>query len=226
MISRTKRNAIAGTALALACSPFCAQGAGFYVDAGVGFSSIGGFNQQELDAAMTEVGEDTFDSFTLNDSRVDKSDMGFSLALGYQVTQNIAVEAAYLQVGKTSYEADATVADGGNPPADLTMGFNFKTSGPAVSLVGSWPVGERLSLDARAGAYFSKTKATVFASGGGESESESLGSEKDTSLLLGMGATWSLTDRLGLRLGYTRLDKAVAGEGDASTFSLGARLSF
>jgi opacity protein-like surface antigen len=227
MTSGRKRNNTPRAVLAaLACAPLCAQGAGFYVDAGVGSASVGGIGQQELDALIVAVGEEAFDSFDLNDSSVDKADISFSLALGYRVTQHVAVEAAYIQLGKVGYEADVTVADGGNPPVDLTMGLDFKSSGPAVSLVGILPVGESLALDARAGAYFARTKASVFATDGITSESDSLGSEKDTSLLLGIGATCSLTDKFGLRLGYTRLDKAVADEGDADVFSLAARLSF
>jgi OOP family OmpA-OmpF porin len=226
MISgRIHRGLAMATLAAFACLPLGAQGAGFYFDAAVGHSSTNGIDQQELDDLMIEVGEDAFNSFTLNDSSVDKTDIGFSLALGYRISENFAVEAAYLKLGKAGYEADVTVDDGGGP-IDLDMGFNFKSSGPALSLVGIWPVGQALSLDARAGAYFAKTKGSVFATDGSNSESEALDVEDDTSLLLGFGATWSLTEKLGLRLGYTRLEKAVAGEEDASTVSLGVRFSF
>ncbi|MDQ2639267.1 MAG: outer membrane beta-barrel protein [Pseudomonadota bacterium] len=222
MVSKAYRLRIAGLTLA-ALAPLCAHSAGFYVEAGAGSSSIGGLDRQELDEVMTLIFEDAVDTFTINDSSVDKSDTGFSLALGYKFTPNFAVEAAYLQLGKARYEADVTVTTGG-PPMDGTTGLNFKISGPAVSLVGIWPVGERLSLDARAGAFFAKTKVSLFLTG--VSSSDSLGSEKETSLLLGVGALWSFTDRLGLRLGYTRLDKAMAGEGDANSLSLGLRFSF
>jgi OmpA-OmpF porin, OOP family len=224
MVSKTNRLRIAGMALA-ALAPLCAHSAGFYAEAGAGSSSVGGLDKDALDELMTQVGEDVFDTFTLNDSSVDKSDIGFSLAVGYKFTANLAVEAAYLQLGKARYEADVTASSGG-PAVDLTTGLDFKTSGPAVSLVGIWPVGERLSLEARAGAFFAKTKASVFATDGTTSDSDSLGSEKETSLLVGVGALWSLTDKLGLRLGYTRLDKAMGGEGDANTLSLGIRVSF
>src|SRR5687767_5055683 len=101
MISRTTRSAIAAATLAArGCAPFCAQGAGFYLDAGAGFSSIGGFSQGEFDDLMVAVGEDTFNSFTLNDSSLDKSDIGFSVAVGYKFSPNFGVEAAYLQLGE------------------------------------------------------------------------------------------------------------------------------
>jgi opacity protein-like surface antigen len=205
--------------------PLGAHAAGFYLDGSVIQSSFGGVSQSELDAAMVEVGTETFASFTLNDSSLDKKDMGFAFAVGYQFTPNVAVEAAYVQLGEVGYEADVTVDDGGGP-VDLTTGFDFKSSGPAVTLVGIWPVGPSFSLDARAGAYFSKTKVSVFASDGVSSQSDSLGSEEDTSLLLGVGATWSMTPNLGLRFGYTRINKALAGEGDADSLSLGLRISF
>jgi hypothetical protein len=202
-----------------------AQAAGFYMEGGIMQSSFSGVSQSELDAAMIEVGEDTFASFTLNDSSLDKSDMGFAFSLGYQFTPHLAVEAAYVQLGKSRYEADVTVDDGGGS-VDLTTGFDFKSSGPAVALVGTWPLNESISLDARAGAYFSRTRVTVFASDGTSTESESMGSEKDTSVLLGVGATWAMLPNLGLRLGYTRFDQALAGEGDAGSLSLGLRVTF
>lgn len=202
-----------------------ANAAGFYMEGGVMQSSFGGVNQDELDDLMIEVGEDTFDSFVLNDSSLDKKDMGYGFAVGYQFSANFAVEAAYVQLGEAGYAADVTVDDGGGP-VDLTTGFDFKATGPAVSLVGIWPLNDSFALDARAGAYFSKTKVTVFASDGVETESESMGSENDTSILLGVGATWSFTPNVGLRLGFTRFDKALAGEGDANSLSLGLRVSF
>lgn len=77
-----------------------------------------------------------------------------------------------------------------------------------------------------AAAYFSKTKVSVFATDDTFNVPASPGSEKDTSLLLGAGATWALTPILGLRLGYSRLQKAVAGEGDVDSLSLGIRVKF
>lgn len=216
-------------ALAIAAPGFAAPhgalAAGFYMDASISQSSVGGVSQSELDAAMVGVGEETFDSFVLNDSSLDKTDTGYSFAVGYQFTPYVAVEAAFVQLGKVSYEADVAVDQGGGP-LDLTTGFNFKSSGPALSVAGTWPVGPSLTLDARAGAFFARTKVSVFASDGATTETDSLGSEKDTSLLLGVGASWALTPNLALRLGYARFDKAVAGEGDAGNLSLGIRLLF
>src|SRR5688500_2568378 len=69
MISgRIHRGLAMATLAAFACLPLGAQAAGVYVDAAIGQSSINGIDQQELDALMIEVGEDAFDSFTLNDS--------------------------------------------------------------------------------------------------------------------------------------------------------------
>lgn len=225
-MSRFQRALAASVAMAAAaCVPFGAQAAGFYVEPAIGYSSIGGVSKSDLDDSMIEVGSEVFDEFTLNDSSLDKNDTGFSLTVGYQFTPNLAVEAAYFDLGKGRYKADATVGDG-EETADLTMGFNYKSRGPALALVGVWPLNETVSLDARAGAYFAKTKVSVFASDGETSDSEGLGSESSTSLLLGVGATWSLTERMGLRLGFTRLNKAVADDGDVNRLSLGLRFTF
>jgi OOP family OmpA-OmpF porin len=208
-----------------AAAPHGALAAGFYMDASISRSGVKGVSQSELDAAMIEVGEESFDSFVLDDSSIDRSNTGYSFAVGYQFTPHVAIEAAFVQLGKVGYVADVTVDQGGGP-VELTAGFDFKSSGPALSVAGTWPVGASLALDARAGAYFARTKVSVFASDGATTQTDSLGSEEDTSLLLGVGATWTLTGNLALRLGYTRFEKAVAGEGDAGNLSLGIRVLF
>lgn len=223
------RGILGACVLVAACGtlPVAAQAAGFYMDAAMARSSVSGTSQAGLDAAMIETGEAAFDSFVLNDSSLDTGDTGFSVAVGYQFTPYVAAEAAFIQLGTLGYAADVTVDDGGGP-VDLTTGFSFKTGGPALAVIGSWPIGSSLALDARIGAYFAKTQVSVFASDGEASERESLGSEEETGLLLGVGATWQFAANLGLRLGYTRLDQAVAGAqaGDADQLSLGLRVRF
>jgi hypothetical protein len=67
MVSKTNRLRIAGMALAALAAPLCAHSAGFYAEAGAGSSSVGGLDKDALDELMTQVGEDVFDTFTLND---------------------------------------------------------------------------------------------------------------------------------------------------------------
>src|SRR5690606_10031185 len=106
------------------------------------------------------------------ESGLDKSDLGFEIALGYQLLPYLAVEAAYIDLGKAAYEAEGTVDDGTGAveaSTDLTLG----AKGPALSLVGAWPIRETLSLDARAGAFFGKSTLEVELELDGESGSDS-----------------------------------------------------
>jgi uncharacterized protein (DUF934 family) len=89
------------------------------------------FLDQQLDhvgEGLAEARQDAVDTFTINDSSVDKSDIGFSLALGYKFTPNFAVEAAYLQLGKARYEADVTPLQPWLHKAPL-VAVNFTTTG-------------------------------------------------------------------------------------------------
>lgn len=166
------------------------------------------------------VGLDVIDAV----SEFDNSSFGLGFTFGYQFTANWAVEGTYLRLGKARYDATGTLSDGVDQ-FDLDMGLDMGSSGLAVAMVGSWPLGWAFTLDARAGAYFAKTKFTLSVSDGTSSDSLS-DSNTDVAVLLGVGATWSLSDAVGLRLGYNLLKDALGGERDVSQVFLGLRYSY
>lgn len=207
----------------LAAGPASAAEAGFYVAVDVGMSSYD-IKKSELDdvavAALEAVGLTVVDAT----SDFDKSPTGYGLAIGYRFNPNVAVEASYLTLGKAKWDATGTVTDGG-PNFDVDMGIGLKSSGPALSVIGSWPVGESFSLDGRVGAYFSKTRISVSISDGTNSESVS-DSQSDTGVLFGVGGTWSFNPALSLRFGYTMYKDAVGGDRDVNQFSAGLQYTF
>lgn len=203
------RTGVAGAvllALGMASAPAAAATPGFYVAADLANSTYD-VNRSDLD-----------EDFETVQSSLDKTGLGYSFAVGYQFSPFFAVEAAYADLGKAKYSASV---DDGEDAFDLTA--TFKVGGPALSLVGSWPLTDTFSLDARAGALFGKTKLTGRIDGVPGSFSES---ENDTSLLFGVGGTYSFSDTLGIRLGYTILKDALAGEENVNQFSVGLKYSF
>lgn len=199
---------------------------GFYISATLGQSSIDvGQNEQDmLDSEILGALDDL--GFTITNARsdLDKSVMGYELAVGYQFTPYFAVEGGWIDLGAAQYEAEFTANDGGGPlegEAEVEMG----ASGPALSLVGIWPLGESFSVDVRAGAFFARSKVKVELELDGDSGSESE-SDTKTQVLLGAGVNWSVAERTTLRLGYTHFDKGVGDEFDVGRFSLGVKYAF
>lgn len=218
---------LAATFALIGCASVASAAApGFYMAGTVGYSSadVDSSYQEDLDDIVISmwdfVGLDVVDG----DSDLDKSDVGFDIALGYQVSAYFALEAGYFDLGKLRYEAEGTVTDGVDL-YDATTGVNMGIKGPSVSAIGIWPVNDRVSVDFRAGALFAKLKATVHASIDGESASDSE-SESGTSLLLGTGVSFALSERMALRVGYTRVSGGELEGAKINRFSAGLRVAF
>ncbi|MFO7326136.1 MAG: outer membrane beta-barrel protein [Pseudomonadota bacterium] len=214
---------LGGASMATAAVP------GFYMAGTIGQSStdVGGEEQ----AFMDELVVATWESFGFNvldgESDLDKSDIGFELAVGYQASPYFAVEAAYIDLGKAKYEAEGIVDNGGGP-MDASSDLTSDAKGPALSLLGMLPVSDRFSLDARVGAMLGKSKVKFTASLQGESASES-DSESGTTIFFGVGFTWLINERVGIRVGYTKFSdvrSALGDEFDVDRIAAGLKVSF
>ena len=133
--------------------------------------------------------------FDLDDdgSSYGKSDTSFSLSGGYQFSSNFGVELAYRQLlngVKLSFEDD----------------FSSKISVKAlqVSLIGSLPINDSTSVYGRLGYAHLSSKASWY-----DSDLVKLGSDSgsDNKAFAGVGARYSVTDTVGLRVEYDRYAK-------------------
>jgi outer membrane autotransporter protein len=192
---------------------------GFYIAVDTGVSTFDG-TRSELDEVVDEAfGAD----FERESSSYDKQAIGAGLVGGYRFTPFIAAEVSYLALGKAKYHASGTATDGSGDEVDLRLGI--ESGGPAIALLGSWPLSDAFSLDARAGVLFSRSKLTVSVAIEGDSGSEST-SEKDSALLLGVGGTWSFRPGMALRFGFTLFKDALGGEDDVGQASAGFQYTF
>jgi opacity protein-like surface antigen len=225
---RTSLTAGAAAIALLAANSVAAEEPGFYVAGTLG-SSSGDFSQSDQDdmddiviSAWNEVG------FTVNslESDLDKSDVGYELAAGYQFAGPFALEAAYIELGDGTYTGDAVIdnADPGGP-YDARTTVKIGAAGPAVSAVLSWPIGAQFSVDARVGAFFAKSTLKIRLAVQGETESES-DSETETTMLYGAGISWAFSERASVRLGYTAFKDALFDTWNVDRFSLGFRYAF
>lgn len=151
-------------------------------------------------------------------SRTDKNAISPGVTWGYRFSPRLATEITVLNLGKATWKADGTASSGPTTSAG-TADLKIKSTGPAVSAVGSWPVGERFSVDGRIGGFFFWTKAQESYAFGLHRGSAS-DNEHDTGLFAGAGATWNITRHTAVRAGYTFFKNAIDGE-DANRIAAG-----
>jgi OOP family OmpA-OmpF porin len=174
------------------------------------------FNKIDLGLPAADEIFETGLGATFDTSSLDASTRGYSLAVGYQLTRNFAMEGAWINLGKLKYDFTAT-GTSGTQSGRITN----RRSGMAFSAVGTLPLGTLFSLDARAGFLFGENKLRVYV------EDESFGGFNDskTSLFVGVGATWFVTPYTGIVLGYTRFKEGQFEE-DTDQISIGFRYSY
>jgi outer membrane protein OmpA-like peptidoglycan-associated protein len=163
---------------------------GFYWGFDLGQSSFG-LDQRDLDNQLAAgLGDE---GLTVIDSRSETSEDSFTwgITLGYQLLRYLAVEAAYLDLGEAEYKYNALVTDGVTS-GDTRSTFNADSSGPAVSLLATLPIGAGWGVYARAGMYFGNNDGSVDTSVDGVPSGSFSDSSTSQSFLWGAG------------LGYTR----------------------
>ena len=141
----------------------------------------------------------------------DDSDTGFKIFGGYQFNPNFAFEVAYVDLGEAKITGTDSVL-GSTTATVEASGFNF-------AVVGSFPVGERFELMAKAG-FFRwdldlNASSSVFGSG----------SESETGFdpMFGIGGSFNITNNFGLRVEYEKFldvgDEDTTGQSDVNLIS-------
>lgn len=161
---------------------------------------------------------------------LDKSGFAYSLAAGYRFSPHFAVEAAYLDLGRSTYWGWYAVAGG-----SASVNLDLRLRGPVLSLTGVLPINDTWSLEGNAGAYFGGSKLKAVVTDGSGTPQVLRASGSHTSLLLGAGIVATFGERLAVRAGYVVLDKVAAVSGtdvdsgagySSDRISLGIRYSF
>lgn len=199
--------------------------AGFYMDSALAYSTVdaglAGFDREVQDLWIGT----GFDIASWDSEITDKTDIGYGFSLGYQFSQYLAAEVGYVDMGTVHYSATGVVSEGGNDYRSDTF-MSAKSKGPLLSAIGIWPMGDRFSLDARAGIFFGRTRMR----GSAYLESGFLGdaSEKtnSTTLNVGAGVNFSMSPGTAIRVGYSRFSKAMIDEYDVSSWVLSLKYAW
>ncbi len=206
-INRTVMTAMAVVSL-VATAPAYAQ---WYVGASAGQSDIKFDNAAQSDQFL-DLG------FTNPSTVSNTKDTGYRAFGGYQLHKYIAIEAAYVDLGRFSFRTDVT------PRGSLSG--STRIDGFELSAVGTIPLGDRLGLFARVGALSAETRTAY--TGGGSIETLIGGDtqkKRSTELVYGAGAMYNINKNLSVRGEWSRYEKLgdiyTGGRTDANLYSLG-----
>ena len=195
-----------------------AEDTGWYVGGSVGSARAkSDTSAAQWDAALGTLG-------ITSQSTLDESDTGYKLFAGYQINKNLAVEGGYVDLGEfIKYDSTVTAPSAG------TVKTTLKNDGWTLDVVGILPLDGSFSVFGKVGAYISKTKLEVTATGGGGAATDSA-SKTDTNAKFGLGANYAFTKNVGVRVeweNYSNLgDENNTGEGDVNLFSVGITYKF
>ena len=176
------------------------EDSGGYFGAGIGKASLSDYCSDTAGLVVTSC---------------DDSDTSFKIFGGFRFTRNVAVELAYVDLGK--YRATGSV-----------IGIPFTTStevtGITVQAVGIVPFGNEFSLMGRIGAILWDLNSSAAVGGfpGGISDS-------GVDIAMGVGAQYKFTTNFGVRADldyYPNLGNSNTGEDNVTAVSIGAVFLF
>lgn len=191
---------------------------GFYVGGGIGQSKIDDFDTAGINSVVL-----SRPGVTSAITSVDDKDTGWKVFAGYQVNQNFAVEAGYVNLGK--FSTFTTVTPFGTVAGEVKMENNW--FGDVLGIV---PLGNNFSIFGRIGLVWSETK--VSASGTippAPGTSFGIGrKDDDFSWKFGLGLGYDFTPQWGVRGEWERyrVSDGSGGKSDADLFSVSLRFRF
>jgi OOP family OmpA-OmpF porin len=191
---------LVGAAIGLSLMPSASRAQGAYVGASAGTS-------------RADVVCDLNVSCTSDDN-----DTGFKVFAGFEFAPEIAVEAAYVDLGEASISGQDTGFVGATR-------FTFETSGVNVAAVASLPMSNTFAFNAKAGLFLWNLDATATDATG----SSTLG-ESGTDFMVGLGGTINFAPQVALRLEWEGFfdvgDEFTTGTSDLDLLSAGLLIRF
>ncbi len=199
-----------------------AHAEGFYALGSLGQSNTDlDISKSDLDAPFRDIADDFGLDFS---SKLDRSDTGYKLQLGYQFSKNFALEGGYTELGDAKYEF--SYSDGVD---SLSGNFSYKTKGWNLDAVLILPVHAGISLLGKIGVIRAET---TFETGGAVFEDADIDEKTTTtSPLFGVGIAWNFYQNFSARAEFERYfnlgDKDEIGtELEVDLFSIGLAYQF
>lgn len=185
-------------AATLPAMPAMADG-GFYVYGAAGLTDTAG-RKGQVDTTITNLGVTAFTS------QADEKDQGYKLQVGYRLTPHFAIEGGYMDLGRYTYDAVATVPAATRTGSGTIDAWN-------IGVVGNLPLNDRFSLFGRLGVAAHRLK--FHCDGTGIPCTNPDRTARGNSLHYGAGLQWALTRNLFVRGEY----EVIRDIGDAFNFT-------
>lgn len=151
--------------------------------------------------------------------RLDRADMVVGLRAGYQFTRNFGLEAAYRDLGESSFKGQSV---GGWFYCPGSVSVSVEADVLELTAVGLAHVTDQLALTGRVGAAYWDSKVSLKDSCGSFSAEDS-----GTDLTFGLGVQWSPVDaRWAVRLEGQQYQNVTEDDFTIRTVSLGGLIRF
>jgi OOP family OmpA-OmpF porin len=220
--------------VAIAANSAMAGPGNWYIGAGAGMSSYKDWlSQEDITAFKNEFGASLgIVNFSGSESAESEDKAtGFKLFGGYSFNEYIAVELSYIDMGEVDANSNSsgTFFDSADNPVDGDLFASAKASVDAFTLDAnlSYPVASFAALFVKAGVY--TADADLKSSAGSSFSTQSINesrTDSSTGLHVGIGANFWVTDAIGLRAEWERLDNVEADGGESDVDLISAALIY
>jgi len=166
--------------------------------------------------ATVNIGVAKYDYDTTGWTDVDDSDTAYSVGFGYEFNKYIAIEAGWLDIGKTSVSTSGTLTGTlyGKPyTATGTVAAEAKTDGFYLGPIVSLPITEKFKAYAKIGVYFWDSDLEASASGtityNGvtyAANAKAQQSDSGNDLYFGIGVSYDIVKNITVRADLTRYE--------------------
>ena len=201
-MNRTTRILIAAALTSVFTVPALAAEPGFYFSASVGRAE----EDPESIGTNFAVGFPPTGITHIDPTRVDvdDSDVAWGVAVGYRINPYVAAEVEYLDFGTSHISEQYNIPFTGLPvtSVNFTRGYSSHVKGPALTALGSLPLGKSWDVFLRAGVLFADREVDI-----GPAIGLSKNTFGSTVFLGGAGVDWSFTSGWAVRAEYQRTGK-------------------
>ncbi|MGI0115383.1 outer membrane beta-barrel protein [Zooshikella sp. RANM57] len=216
-------------------NPFADEKSGFYLGIGAGKSSYDAYNNTK--AKVNTWIENIGGTPIVNAMDTPSGETISKLFLGYRINKYLALELNYSDLNTTEAKINGQIKDGSTSykgSGTITDDIN----GIGIKAIGFYPITNSFDLKASLGAMKWKIKeevhGSIIESSGHNATTyffDKKQSKKGTSLTLGLGANYTITDNVTVGLQWERIKdvghKNLAfGETDIDTYTLSAQYNF
>ena len=167
---------------------------------------------------------------TTQTGKFDAKDSAYGFVVGWRLTEHIALEGGYIDLGDVTYRDTSTGLFADTPPPETwQQNIDSGTSGVALSVLGVLPLSYRWEVYGRGGLLLSNSTESVFITDGVGSE-KLRASKSGVDFLAGVGVSMSIVEIYSVRLEYMRVFDAgeddTLNPADVDVLSLNVTVSF